>query len=213
MFSHRSAVISWGPHWILSPPSTWHLSKGAAGGGTFGCCGGSWEGWGGWCFCTGSIQGSCAVTSQAKTTTTTTTPNRQLKSSIMVLVTTHWPKLQQLCIRLSRRLYTWLIARSLLRTPPLIVRSQQCGSPAELISWELTGGAYCLLICLKRSHYRPLSQSWVDFFLSFFLKETWEESGEKRVAGSQFSDTSPEFKPWCVYKGWVALLWPSCISS
>lgn len=158
MFSHCSAVISRVPHWIFSPSSTWHLSKGAAGGGTFDCCWGSWDGRRGWCFCEGSIQWCWAVTSQAEKTTTTT-PNRHLKSSIMVLATAHWPKLQQQHLCLRHRLYTWLIMCSLLRSPPLIVRSQLCGSPAELISWELPGGAYCLLICLKRSHYtNELSQ-------------------------------------------------------
>ena len=154
MFSHCSAVISSVPHWIFSCRSTWHLSKGAAAGGTFGC-------WG-WCFCTGSIQWGWAATSQTKTTTTIT-QKRHRKSSIMVLRTTLWPK-QHLWLR--RRLYTWLIVCSLLRSLALVVRSQLCGSPAELISWVLTGWAYCLLICLKRSHYATVESklSGVVFF-------------------------------------------------
>ena len=156
MFSHCSAVISSVPHWIFSCRSTWHLSKGAAAGGTFGC-------WG-WCFCTGSIQWGWAATSQTKTTTTIT-QKRHRKSSIMVLRTTHWPK-QHLWLR--RRLYTWLIVCSLLRSLALVVRSQLCGSPAELISWVLTGWAYCLLICLKRSHYATVESKLSGvFFFSF----------------------------------------------
>lgn len=163
MFSHCSAVISRVPHRIFSPSSTWHLSKGAAGGGTLVCCWGSWEGKWGWCFCRGSAQWCWAATSPAKTTTTTTTTtNRHLKSSIMVFVTTHWPKLH---LWLRHRFYTWLIMWSLLRAPPLIVRSQLCGSPAELINWELTGGAYCLLIRLKRSYYMTVESKLSGFFL------------------------------------------------
>ena len=160
MFSHCSAVISWVPHWIFSCRSTWHLSKGAAAGGTFGC-------WG-WCFCTGSIQWGWAATSQTKTRNTTT-QNRLWKSSIMVLRTTHWPKLQQQHLWLRHRLYTWLIVRRLPRSLPLVVRSQLCGSPAELISWVLTGWAYCLLICLKRSHYVTVESKLSGVFWFFFF--------------------------------------------
>lgn len=127
---------------------------------------------------------------------------------------TNYTKLQQQHIWLRGRLYTWLIMCSLLRTPPLIVKSQLCASPAELISSELTGGAYCFLICLWRSCYVTAESKMSGcFFLR--LEKSCQLFGVISCRQNIFWNlivftlSLREFELQCVSRSWLSLLWPN----